>query len=83
MFYWLSTYARYGVAMSYDSNFMDKVKGFWPRHTDMIKARCPLFHCDTQKYYICVEWNTSKFKNPIIISFTTLSKAKDISEMEM
>ena len=26
--YWLSTHAIYDVAMSYDSNFMDEVKGF-------------------------------------------------------
>ena len=49
MFYWLSARAKYEVAMSYDSNFMDKVI-FLPRHTDMIKTRCPEFQSDTQKY---------------------------------
>ena len=34
---------------------------FLLRHTDMIKTRCPQFHSDTQKYYICVDRITSKF----------------------
>ena len=29
MFYWLSTHAKYEISMSYDSNFMDKVKAFY------------------------------------------------------
>ena len=49
----------------------------------MIKTRCPEFYSDTQKYYICVDQNTSIFKNPIIISFTSLLKAKHLSEMEI
>ena len=49
----------------------------------MIKTRCPKFYSDTQKYYICVDRYTSKFKNPIIISLTSLLKAKYISEMEI
>ena len=83
MFYWLSMRAKYEVAMSYDSNFMDKVTFCLSRHTDMIKTRCPEFHDDTEKYYICVDRNTSKSKNPIIISFTSLLKAKHISEKEI
>ena len=49
----------------------------------MIKSKCPEFHSDTQKYYICVDKNTSIFKDPIILSFTSLLKAKHISEMEI
>ena len=30
MYYWLSKHAKYEVAMSYNSNFMDKVKAFLP-----------------------------------------------------
>ena len=66
MFYWLSMRAKYEVAMSYDSNFMDKVTLCLPRHTDMIKTRCPEFHSDTEKYYNCVDRNTSKFKNHLL-----------------
>ena len=73
MFYWLSTRAKYEVAMSYESNFMDKVKCL-PRHTDMIITRCPEFHSDTQKHYICVDRNTSKKSNHYIIYFIVKGK---------
>ena len=49
----------------------------------MIKLDAPEFHSDTQKYYICVDKNTSRFKNRIIISFTSFLKAKHKSEMEI
>ena len=54
---------------------------FLPRHTDMIKLDAP--NSDTQKYNICVDRNTRKFRIPIILLLTSLLKAKHISEMEI
>ena len=54
MFYWLCMRAKYEVGMSYDSNFMEKVKKLTKTHT-----RCPEFHSDPQKYYKCVDENSS------------------------
>ena len=45
-----------------------------PRHTDMIITRCPEFHSDTQKHYICVDRNTSKKSNHYIIYFIVKGK---------
>ena len=38
---------------------------------------------ETQKYFIYVDQNASRFKNEIIISFTSLLNEKHISEIEI